>query len=378
MDQARNWDEFRDACSYSHMPGENMVWADVDGNIGWQSVGIAPIRPNFSGLVPVPGDGRYEWDGYLPIIEKPNAYNPENGYLVTANENVTPETYDRWDAIGYEWSDPFRGDRIRSVIESSEKVSIDDMMSLQTDYYSIPAKQLVPFLGYVAYDGDYRFTQLCKNNLLRWNYKLEPESILAPMYNEWERVLRAEAKRLYVPKDLQPYITPQLTTIIGWIKNHRNIIGEKIDRDIFIRETFRDAITNITQRLGPDPKKWQYGQEKYKHALIKHPLSDAVSEEWKDYYEVGPLPRGGNAYTPGSTGSNLNQSSGATFRMIIEAGNWDGALGTNAPGQSGDPESPFYDNLFESWANDEYFPVYFSREKIEANKAETVKLIPNK
>ena len=71
MDQAKTWEEFREACNYSNIPGENMIWADKNGNIGWQSVGIAPIRRNFSGLVPVPGDGSYEWDGYLPIIEKP-------------------------------------------------------------------------------------------------------------------------------------------------------------------------------------------------------------------------------------------------------------------------------------------------------------------
>ena len=91
MDQAKNWDEFRDACSYSNIPGENMVWADKKGNIGWQAVGIAPVRNNFSGLVPIPGDGRYEWDGYLPIMEKPNLSNPEKGYIATANQNVTPE-----------------------------------------------------------------------------------------------------------------------------------------------------------------------------------------------------------------------------------------------------------------------------------------------
>ena len=80
MDQAKNWDEFRDACSYSNIPGENMVWADKKGNIGWQAVGIAPVRNNFSGLVPIPGDGSYEWDGYLPIMEKPIYRIPKRVY----------------------------------------------------------------------------------------------------------------------------------------------------------------------------------------------------------------------------------------------------------------------------------------------------------
>ena len=80
---------------------------------------------------------------------------------------------------------------------------------------------------------------------------------------------------------------------------------------------------------------------------------------------------------PGSSGSNLNQSSGGSFRIIVDTGNWDEAIGTNTPGQSGDPDSKFYDNLFESWAMDKYFPVYYSREKIEEVAVEKLKLIPN-
>lgn len=91
MDQAKNWEEFRKACSYSHIPGENMRWADKHGDIGWQVAGIGPVLENFSGLIPIPGDGRYEWSGYLPIRERPHVLNPKEGYVVTANEHVTPD-----------------------------------------------------------------------------------------------------------------------------------------------------------------------------------------------------------------------------------------------------------------------------------------------
>ena len=84
-----------------------MVWADKYGDIGWQAVGIAPIRSTFNGLVPVNGDGNFDWDGYLPIIQKPNLFNPEIGYISTANQNVTPDTYKYWDAIGFDWADPY-------------------------------------------------------------------------------------------------------------------------------------------------------------------------------------------------------------------------------------------------------------------------------
>jgi acyl-homoserine lactone acylase PvdQ len=83
-----------------------------------------------------------------------------------------------------------------------------------------------------------------------------------------------------------------------------------------------------------------------------------VKKELQDKLNVGPMPRGGNVYTPGSSGSNLNQSSGGSFRMIVDTGNWDDAVGTNTPGQSGNPDSKFYSNLFKPWAMDEYFPVF--------------------
>src|SRR5690606_22554332 len=110
MNQATSWEEFREACTYSHIPGENMVWADRYGNIGWQAVGIAPIRKNFSGVVPVPGDGRFEWDGFLPIDALPHAFNPPEGYIATANANLTsPFDYPHLDeAISFFWADPFR------------------------------------------------------------------------------------------------------------------------------------------------------------------------------------------------------------------------------------------------------------------------------
>jgi penicillin amidase len=146
INQATNWEEFREACSYSYLPGENMIWIDRKGDIGWQSVGIAPLRKNWDGLVPVPGDGRYEWDGYLPIQSLPYVYNPEKGFWATANENLVPLNYIHRNAVGWEWADSWRADRINEVLGSGKKHSIDDMMRLQFDYLSIPARTLIPML----------------------------------------------------------------------------------------------------------------------------------------------------------------------------------------------------------------------------------------
>ena len=121
---------------------------------------------------------------------------------------------------------------------------------------------------------------------------------------------------------------------------------------------------------------WQYGQEKFKHALIHHPLSAAVNEDIRMQLDVGPLPRGGYSSTVNNTGRRDNQVSGGSFRIIADTENWDNSVGTSAPGQSGDPSSPHYRDLFKLWATGKYFPVFYSRAKVESVTEETLLLQP--
>ncbi|NER09369.1 penicillin acylase family protein [Muriicola jejuensis] len=376
MDQARNWEEFREACNYSHIPGENMVWADRDGHIGWQAVGIAPVRRNFSGLVPVPGDGRYEWDGYLPIIEKPHEADPDRGFIATANQNVTPDTYEHWDAIGYEWSDPYRGDRIEKVLSTDTLFTLEDMTALQVDYLSLPARTLVPMLSGLDLDG---LAARARDRLLPWDFRLLPESVEAGIYVAFEKELREKAAREFIPERAQGIIEDiQLKRVVDWLLDPYSRFGPRPEagRDRFIEEAFTAGVESLRISLGDDLENWRYGQKQYKHTYIYHPLGRSVNESWSDSLNLGPLPRGGNGYTPGSTGNNDRQSSGASFRMVVTTEDWDRALGTNGPGQSGDPASPFYDNLFKPWAEDRYFPVYYSRDKIDSVAVEKLRINP--
>ena len=375
MDQAENWDAFREACTYSHIPGENMIWADQEGTIGWQAVGIAPIRNNSSGLVPVPGDGRYDWGGYLPIAEKPHAVNPKKGFIATANQNVTPAEYPYWNAIGYSWSDPYRGDRVNEVLEPNNALSIEDMRALQVDVLSLPARTLVPYLASLSFDSS---IEQHAQNLLAWDYQLLPEAVPAALYVRWEEEIMRRAEEEFIPNIAKKYISSlQLKRIIDWIQSPKNspFKTEKY-RNTFLKETFESALLLLKNQLGDDPKEWGYGQVKFKHTALTHALGGITTPELAKKLNLGPLPRGGNAYTPGSTGGNDRQSSGASFRMIVNTGDWDAAIGTNTPGQSGDPESPFYQNLFKDWAEDQYFPIYYSREKIEAHQFSKTILVP--
>lgn len=375
MDQAKTWEEFQEACTYSNIPGENMIWADTEGNIGWQAVGIAPVRNNYSGLVPVPGNGTYEWDGYLPIIQKPNELNPEKGFIATANQNVTPDEYDNWNAIGYSWSDPYRGDRVNEVLLKNDKLDLEDMKNLQIDVTSLPAKILIPFLAKMDFE---EFETEQKNRLLNWDFQLESSSVEAAIYVEWENEIKRMAHKQFVPEIAKPYITTlQLKRIIDWIENPKETyFGSMTHRDTFLKMTFEKGVSNLKKRLGTDTREWRYGQTKFKHSFMEHALGGIGDDEVSSKLNLGPLPRGGNSYTPGSTGGNDRQSSGASFRMIVNTGDWDTAIGTNAPGQSGNPESLFYNNLFKDWAEDQYFPVYYSKEKIRSVTYKRTLLIP--
>lgn len=375
MDQAQDWDAFRQACTYSNIPGENMVWADKNGTIGWQAVGIAPLRKNFSGLVPVPGDGTHEWGGFLPIMEKPNQVNPQKGYIATANQNVTPASYSNWEAIGYSWSDPYRGERIDEVLKQDKRFTMEEMKALQTDVLSIPARTLVPYLKTLPLqDKEAKLRQ----RLFNWDYRLSENSIAATVYVAWEKQLLDNAKATFFPKNIRAKINPQLKRIEDWIVNPNIQFGGSQKRDAFLQSAFEQAVQTTIQRLGDDPEQWKYGQINNKHVAITHALGDSSDATYAKQLNLPPLPRGGNGYTPNSTGNNWNQSSGASFRMIVDIGDWDRSIGTNAPGQSGNPQSPFYKNLYKPWAENTYFPLYFSKEKISEATYKITRLYPTK
>ena len=376
MDQAKSWTEFRAACSYSNIPGENMIWADVAGNIGWQAVGIAPIRPNSSGLVPVPGDGRYEWAGYLPILQKPHAYNPPEGFIATANNNLTPENYPFRNAVGWDWADPARWARISEVLGSGRRVSMMDMMRLQTDYTSIPARSLVPMLA--ALPAADAATERARQLLVAWNYELDKGSVAAGIYEAWFRALHASVTRVVVPAPAREMAKGISThRIIEWLTAPGGEFGRDplATRDSVLRASLATAVADLTARYGADMSGWSWGR--YHQVMLQHPMSAALTPEQKALFEVGPSwPRGGDGNTVGATGGGERQTSGASFRFIVEANDWDAAVGTNTPGQSGDVSSPHYRDLFELWKNDRYFPVKFSRPAVEGVTEARIILTP--
>ena len=375
MDQATTWEEFREACNYSNIPGENMVWADRNGTIGWQAVGIAPVRRNWSGLVPVPGDGRYEWDGYLPITAKPHVVNPSEGFFATANNDLIPRDYPYMDAIGFSWSDPYRWLRIVEVLGSGTRFSVADMMRLQTDELSVPARQLVPMLDDLTATGVVEDARLL---LLDWDFVIDKRSVEAGIYVAWEAQLRRMIRDAVVPEGMG--LNLSLKKVIETVMVPPGALGSDPmrARDDILIASLEAAVAALSEKLGSDMSSWYLGQAEYHHAYLRHPLGTAVDATTRALLEVGPLPRGGYGSTVNQTGNGDNQTSGASFRIIVDTGDWDRAVGMNTPGQSGNTRSPFYRNLFEFWANDEFHPVFYSRDRVEEVTAMRFDLRPGR
>jgi penicillin amidase len=375
IDQAQNWREFADACSFSRIPAENMVWAGRDGDIGYQAVGIAPLRPNWSGLLPVPGDGRYEWDGYLPIQALPHALNPEKGFFNTSNNYLIPPGWPYKDALHYLWADPFRADRVAEFLKSGRMFTVSDMIELQNDDLSIPARSLVPLLRDLPLAN--AASQQAAARLLHWDYVLDKDSTPAGIYEMWQRKLMANVRAMFVPREARDYIgMPEMVKIVAWLEAPDGRFGPDpiAGRDALLARSLDEAVAELTGRLGPDMEKWKLGA--YHHAAIPHPLSAALKPDLRARYDVGTLPRGGDSYTVTATGGGDNQTAGGSFKIIVDTGDWDNSAGLNNPGQSGDVNNPHYRDLYELWARGKYFPIFYSRAKVESVAEKAFELRP--
>ena len=379
MNQATTWDEFKAACTFSHMPSENMVWVDRQGNIGWQAAGIQPIRRNWSGILPVPGDGRYEWDGFLPIASLPSEVNPSRGFIATANNFLMPDGYPYKDLLQLTWSDPFRAARISEVLGSGRLFNVAETTRLQNDDLSVVARMLTPLLRHVSLTN--AASARARDRLTRWDFVLDKDSVEAGIYAMFQRRLLANAREVIVPAAVRKEGGTNIVStrrVIDFLHSPDGRFGVSplAARDALIARSMDEAVAELTKRFGADIESWKYGQEKYHHALIEHPLSDAVNAATLAKLNVGPLPRGGDGNTVSATGSGDNQTSGGSLKIIADTEDWDKSVGLNTPGQSGDPESPHYRDLFPLWARGEYFPIAYSRAKVESVRESTTRLLP--
>ena len=246
------------------------MWVDKDRNIGYQAVGIAPRRPNWSGLVPVPGDGRYEWNSFLPIEDLPHVENPEKGFFNTSNNYLIPPGWPYQDALHYLWADPYRADTIEQFLRSGRMFTVSDMMQLQNSVFSIPARELIPLLREITSPND--VTEQARQRLVHWDFNLDQDSVPAGIYEMWQRHLQENVRAAFLPEDARAVKgVPPLFRTVQLLEAPDGTFGSDplAGRDALLLKSLDEAAADLTKRLGTDMNKWNLGA--YHHALIHHP-----------------------------------------------------------------------------------------------------------
>lgn len=255
-------------------------------------------------------------------------------------------------------------------------------MALQYDNKSMTAEKVTPYIlqlkpGRIWRPGQSRNLKAALALLKEWDHKMDRDSAAAALYDKWELMMLDHLNALVLPEDAA---LPSITRVklLQWVLNPPEFVfgsNPKKARDKIMLESLESAVAHLSDELDPDMSQWSYGKIHY--ANIIHPLSHLLDENMQARVNIKPLERGGASNTLNANHGNDRQRGGASFRMIVDTADWDEAMGTNGPGQSADPRSPHYANLFEGWNKGDYFPLYFSKTKI-LEAAETVtELVPN-
>jgi len=312
------------------VPTHSLICGDIHGDIALQVSGLTPNRNGWTGRLPVPGSGRFEWDGFREDL--PREYNPERGYIATANDNVHPPDYRGrpvfyHSSIGVETS---RIARIHQIFGGGGVFSVEDHKRIHHDNFSIQAdRDRALFLGWTSEDAD---VERARSLLAGWDASLDRDSTPAALYVRWTEALESTEVR--------------------------SASMEPMARQRAVEGALLRAVARMTADWGPDMSTWRHGRihtSELAHMLVSR-------------FDLPAVERGG------AFGA-LN-AAGANFRRIIDLSNLDNSVWTNAPGQSAQPGSPFYGNLREALGNGEYHPLAFSRSRVEEHTAHRLRLTP--
>ena len=388
LNHVSSWEDFREAARAWPIAGQNMIYADVDGNIGFQFTGQVPIRLKGSGVAPVPGwTGEYEWKGTIPFDDLPRSYNPEQGYLATANHRIVDADYPHH--LTHDWEMPHRVRRIVAMLTAKEKLDHADFKDMHMDTFSGIAADLVPLFLQTEVTGE-RETEALKH-VETWDLRLDVGSVGASIFNAWfARVTEA----LFAEK-LGPQLYEEYYPRKAWTTNHaydavRDILtnpqafwvgGDGSDnageRDRLLGRALTRAIEDLESRLGPAAADWRWGRLHQVH--FRHILASAIPG-LDELFSAGPFEVGGGDDTINR--GVLHPSEGfadgaiASYRQIIDLSDLDRSLSIITTGNSGNPASPYFADQAPMWAAGEYHPMPFTRPAVEAASAGRLVLAP--
>jgi penicillin G amidase len=376
VNSAQNWQQFRQALSEFDAPGQNVVYADVDGNIGYQATGKIPIRAAGDGSLPVSGsDNAHEWIGYIPFDKMPSVMNPSSGIIATANGRITPDKYPF--SISTEWEAPWRTDRIYRVLQSGKKFSAADMLSLQTDIYS----ELDRFVGdRIVYAVDHASSaspqaRQAADILREWNGQMDENGVAATIVTR----TRGQIKRLL----LEPKLGASGATVqLDWEKYRwmmetvwlENVLSHKPARWLPSQyANYEDLITAaLEQALAQAPKRlesWKWGAQNtvviQNLVLSKLPLVGG----WTG---PGEIPQSGSPYTVKA----VSVRHGPSERFTANLANLDASTLNLVTGESGNFLSPYYMDQWNAWYKGTTFPLPFSKTAVENSATHRLMLEP--
>jgi len=385
--RARSTGEFVDAMNRWGTPGENQVYAAPDGTIGWRPAGLVPIRPNWDGTLPVPGDGRYEWAGFHDVDQLPALHNPPADWVATANEMNLPADYPhRERTVTYDWYHRCRYDRIAEVLGDAEGFTVEDCVRLQGDTVNVAARRVLAALD--GFTPDEPVAEAAA--LLRaWDCAESADSAAAALYQVWfhrhlrPALLRHALTELVEPSAVEPALLRLLPDELASADVRADLAvldallaAARTDRralDAVLTSSLGPALAETRALLGGDPNRWRWGA--LHHAAPAHPLADRLAGTWTRLPRV-ERPGSGDTVLATASDHAFRQHAGATFRIVIDVGNWDNSRAMNSPGQSGRPGDPHWDDLYPAWAQDRSFPLRYSRSAVEAHQHTRYTLTP--
>jgi penicillin amidase len=392
INTAQNWEEFRAAASLFAGPSQNLVYADVDGNIGYQTPGLIPIRPQSnSGLFPIEAvDDTNVWLGYIPFDLLPRVLNPESGYIHSANEALVPPGYYDWLAeqlaeqygsdintiISSDWDNGYRGMRIVEVLMTQSPFNVAAFQRLQGDNKFIPAELIAPYLAALTFD-DAALTD-ARDWLLTWDYQMHMDSPQAALFGGFWVALQKALYHDQLEAGSGTYATVRLLEDpenAWWDDTTTPDVVET--RDDILKRAFSEGYAATAAALGADRTAWKWGSL-HTTTFVSNPLGLSGISLIEDIVNRGPVATSGSSSTVNAASWNaatgdFQVTAGASFRMILDFSNLDNSVNMHTTGQSGHPFSPYYDNMIESWRKVEYKPMLFSEAQVA--EAATIVLI---
>ena len=371
INAARNWQEFRAAFSQFTAPSQNVVYADVDGNIGYQATGSIPIRVSGDGALPVNGaTNEHEWKDYIPFDQLPSVFNPPSGILATANGRVAPDGFPY--PVSTEWDAPYRTERIYRMLESGRKFAAGDMLALQTDVYS-DFDHLCAEKFAEAVERSPQASPRAREaaELLRsWNGRMSKDSAAATI----EALAQRRLKRLL----LEPKVGP-LWKEYDWSGSPvwmESVLTQRPKMWLPSRDKDYDAllltaVEDVVSRQAAPAKlsSWAYGKEF--PLVIEHPVLTKIP--WLAHFaEPAAAPQSGGAWTVKQVG----RSFGPSERMTVDLADFDHSTLNVVTGESGEIFSRHYMDQWRAWYEGTTFALPFSQQAVQAAAVSTLRLLP--